>query len=427
MFHVRYVLIFCFFYISATGSLLAQEAHPIKLHILDAADNKPVPAVIINDDGKILSRADSAGYSIIPAASLHNSRSLRIRSLGYRDYNLELSGLSSVIIYLERTTSTLDEAVVHSRQDARRILKAYSEHIVDYVVSATGVMLATYGGTREKTGKLLFLDHNGDTLAYRALDFEPLSLIRGCDGDKYVVTHDSMYRVWMDADRLQLSRGFSVKYLAGYMNCQQSIHGKLYFRYLIRQDFRMLYGMIPKTDSVLQPMYVIDDQATTIASEDEYNDILSKLANGSAEARSRAKNIALNRRLLDAHVLRTINGSGIYSLDDSLVIFDLFHRTIAYFTEDGTLIKNIAFDDAITPADGVHILKDAATERFYVQYYQKNAQVLREVNMQTGLLLPGKIVLDKPFPQQVKIYDGRIYYLWQSTSPPTKQQLYVQR
>ena len=184
----------------------------------------------------------------------------------------------------------------------------------------------------------------------------------------------------------------------------------------------MTYAMLNKDDTLPQPFYQVQDMASAKSYREENEQSFFMMLR-------RQYNLAAQQqrtsRMLNRVAMKVIDVP-LYAKNDTLVIFDYENKTIWYFDKKGQELGSgpILFD-----VDGLmrmRVIKDPITQLFYVYNYQGHAQSLQRVNLNE----PGSIAtisLEKPFAENVKVYNGDIYYLWQDGRNAATRQLYVQK
>ena len=74
------------------------------------------------------------------------------------------------------------------------------------------------------------------------------------------------------------------------------------------------------------------------------------------------------------------------------------------------------------------ILKDDAADKIYLYRYDKqNVQTMQQLDIHRGVTTGNKIIISEPFAEDVKVYNGDIYFLWQDKAAEATRQLFIQR
>lgn len=398
---MKHVSALLFLFLITTASLFAQQA--ITLDVRDLDSKNPIRAVVTDIEGNTIAETDSLGKCVLGENMLMKKERVVIKSMGYKDFLLTVAGLMSMTVFMETNTVSMKEAVITANKKAERLLRAYSESVVDYDISPEGLALVTWGGLTGNEGKVIFLDQQGDTIAYRKLPFKPLSIIRSCDNDLFVESDYFLYKVTLTANNVDVQKSYASKYIPAIQSCQQNMNGSYYFKFLYAEAFTTLYSTIKQHDSIRRDFFQIQDIDYILSRNNKLN------ASG----------------LFDAATIRSINQS-LFRKNDTLVLIDLFHKNIRYFHPDGKTIKTIALSLHNMDIAALKVVNDPVRGTFYLQHNKKKFLSFDEIDMETGHLYLNQITVNKPFADLLKIYDGNIYYVWQSVNPTTRRQLYVE-
>ncbi len=419
---MKYFSALLFLFLITAGPLYAQ--HPITLDIRDIDSKNPIQAVVTDIEGNAIAETDSLGRCVLDQKMLKKKQQLLIKSMGYKDFPLTVAGLMSMTVFMEERAMSMKEAIITAHKKPERLLHAYSESVIDYDITDEGILLATWGGTHGYTGKLIYLNHNGDTISLKHLPFEPLALVRSCDDHLFVQSFDSLYKVGLYAGEIVVSKRYKADQLPAMQACQQYLADKYYYKVMHAWSFYVLYGYIRQNDSTstMVPFYSFQDKGNRDANLHQLKkaEVMGSSANSDMAAMG-----MLSWSLFDEAAVKFLN-QPLYTKNDSLVLVDLFNKSIRYFTQEGTAAKTVALNVSKLDLEKVNVIKDPATGKFYLQHNRQKFQTLDEIDMETGRIIPGQIIVDKPFVDLLKVYDGNIYYVWQNNNPVSRRQLYVE-
>lgn len=395
------------------------------IQVLSAGDKMPVAALVVNEQNELIVMTDTAGRCIIPEKQLKKQEELYIKSIGYTTLSINTVGLASVTVYLKPTAIEMKEAVITTNVNTtpRRVLKAYSESIVDFDISREGMMLAAFGGTSGKKGKLIFLNHDRDTIAYQPLPFRPVSLFRTCDNELYVESFADLYKVTVSDNQLTVTPMYLASTLPDLQRCQQCVNGHRYFKRFNDFEFYTEYTRQMANDTVARPFFTLYDDGANMSSKGELASALNMLGQGMF---IEAQHILRTRKFLDRYAIEVLDQS-LFTRNDSIILFDLFHKVIRYFTTDGREVKTIALALGKTAPEKLRVIKDPVSCKFYMQHNTLMYHSLDEIDMETGQLYRNRMIVKKPFVDCLKVYDGSVYYVWQPGNPVTRRQLYMEQ
>ncbi len=129
----------------------------------------------------------------------------------------------------------------------------------------------------------------------------------------------------------------------------------------------------------------------------------------------RSKEISIDRRT---------PYSPAYKANGEVIIFDALNQWIFRHSETGIPIDSAY---AMLTLDGEEIrsiLQDPITEKLYIIHEKKGVDYIRPINPYSGALGEATKIA-YPFPKQVKVYNGRIYYIRHEVDPGFRH-LYTQ-
>ncbi len=403
----------------------------VVIRFLDANTELPVKQVTILDHtGHPVSGSNSAGYCTLSFSSINSGLYLLAMHDGYQTDTLRTPGN---IVLLTPLSVMLNTAVVRSGKTGK-LLREPNEYVVDYLFDGDDIIVATWSGNNGSKAKLFLLNKDGDILARCKVPDEPLKLFRSCIGNYYCVCRNLFYPIAASAKGLTLNKPYNINLLHGLEQCDKSVNGNMFYRIVDRDNFKVSYGIITKGENQFRPLLQFDEKGKNImtlidskaanSSFEEYRDILDFW---NSEEYHEAYRRDLVRKLLDLGAIAHIN-MPLYTSGDSIIIFDYYKKRILYYASTGRPLGQMPVGFEWKQSQRFEILKDEPLNRFYIHRFDnKSQQTLEELDITTGTIISGKIVIEKHFPEQVKVENGDIYFLWQAGNAPATRQLYVQR
>lgn len=377
-------------------------------------------AHVMDNTGQIVATSDSFGYIVLPVDIFAVRGYLLVTKDGFTADTLR--SMQSVV-YLSRLAVSLPPTTI-SGATVSRLFQIQSEYVVDFGFAEDYILAATYSGNNGGKAKLFLLDIWGKEIARCNLPDEPESIYRSCVGNSYVVCGKRFFPVLLNNNKPELGPPYDIKFLRGLQQCELMVNGNQYYRIGDRTNFRTVYGMIAAGDSVFKPFASFEEPEVARASFIEMMEILSLYERYQfREAARRAK----LRRMWDNGTLSHIN-MPLYSIGDSLMVFDYSNKEIDYYSLSGTATGNTSIRFEWQNSQRFRIITDEVRNRLYIHRYNNPAsQTLEEMDVNTGSTKGFKYVIDRPFVSNVAIQDGLIYFLWQDQSKPSTQQLWVQK
>jgi hypothetical protein len=403
------------------------QQEKVVVRFLDAVTNDPVYGVAVADSkGVTLSVSDSLGYCTLPFG---NSGYLLAMHAGYSTDTLRAP---ATVIYMQPLSVTLGTTIIRSSK-INRLLRAGDEYVADYCFRNEELLIATYSGNNGSNAKLYLVTKEGEELTHIKVPKATLALYRSCLGNFYCICADVFYPIAFKDDHLNLKAPYNIGLLRGLRQCEQEIRGNLFYRISDRSNFRMLYGMIARGDSQFKPLVQFDEKEVARASFLE-----NRIADAGFEEYDEMHRLwdeGNYRESYRQQLLRTMwdNGSfahidlPLFSSGDSVVIFDYFKKRILFYNSGGRPLGQAPIQFVWKESQRFEIIKDDATDRFYIHRYDnKERQTVEELDIKTGLVVSGRTVIGKPFPELVRVHGGDIYFLYHGIGSGGVRQLYVQ-
>lgn len=389
------------------------------LQFLSAATNAPIHNVnIVATSGELLATSGSDGYAVLPLSATVVHNYLIAFCSGYSPDTLRLPATR---FYLRPLSMQLEEATVRSKQ-VNKILQLPNEYVVDYAFIGENILTATYSGAGGRHAKLYLVTKGGNVLTSCKLPKEPVSLFKSCIGNYYCVCPDKFYRLSILQGKIVLHEPYDISLLKGMQQCERSINGNLYYRIGNKLNFTMVYGMIDKGDSVFKPLMKLENEKVARQSFEEYMEILDLLE------LQKFKKAAHKQRL------RTMWDKGsyghmdipIFCSSDSLIIFDYEKKVIRFYDVTGHSAGTVNVNFEWKSTQRFEIINDEPANRFYIHRYGNlSSQTIEELDIHTGKIM-SIVRLDYPFTEQVRVFDGAVYFLWQDSHGGSTRQLFVQ-
>jgi hypothetical protein len=388
------------------------------LHCTNAETGRGLSGVTISANGSTIATSDSAGYAVASLARLsagHIVAYLR----GYRPDTIA-SGTTEV--RLHPLSAVLREATVWSSKISK-LLRDNNEYVVDYAVLADRIVVASYSGNNGGHAKLWLLDKSGTVLSACKLPEEPTAIYKSCTGVYYCVATHRFYTIDAGDGTITTGRSYSSSLLPGLQQCQQAMNGNLYYKLADRRNFNVVFGKIPRGDSVVHPFLNFYERDVAFQSMLDWMDVLELLAQGQV---SRAAEKQLARLSWDRMSFSHID-MPLLAQHDTLMIFDYFKRKLLRYNEEGRAAGAVPLSFAWQSVQEFHILTDEATGRIYIHRYADEAhQTIEELDTRTGTVSGNAVAIGKPYAEDVQVYDGDIYFLWMDKTVPATRQLFVQ-
>lgn len=318
--------------------------------------------------------------------------------------------------------SALKEVVVNATR-VQRVLRSAIETVVDFdILDDSTLLVASYRGNNGDKAHILLLHASGQILSSADIPYEPVSLVKSCVGKYYYVSTDSFTLLNTDGGSISLGKSYPVRLLAPLQECRIAGNNYFYYRNTDRNFFRTTFSYASAGSSQSTCFLRLEDVHTADASLEEYMEIQNLLSKGNYKLAAVKNN---NRNFWDKEALLKISGD-IYRTDTCLLVFDMFSKLMRFYSFNGTPLRTVPIQFGWTSIKKLGIIKDEQTGNFYLHRFDNSAaQTIEEIDLHSGSTGTA-IKLEKPFVTKVRIYNGRLYYLYKNPKYLMIEQLYMQ-
>ncbi len=403
------------------ASLLSSaQQDKVIIRFTDASTYVPLNNVTVIDKyGNPLSKSDSAGYAALSFGLFNGSGYMLALCPGYQPDTI----YSPVpTIALQPLVVNLSSATVSGNR-VSRLLNALNEYVVDYDFAGDNILAATYSGSNGGKAKIFLLNHHGDVLSSIKCPEEPLSVFHSCVGNYYCVCKDEFYPITLTDTTISLKKPYNINLLPGLQQCEREVEGNMYYRLSDKMKFRVVYGMIEKDDNEFRTIARFEERDVAYASFQEYLEIMALLEAGNFHE---ATKMELLRKKWDRGSFAHIN-IPLFINSDTLSVFDFFKSRIVNFNLSGRPIDSCKISFEWKQSQKFEIIQDVARNKMYLHRYNNQAaQTIEELYLD-GTVSGIKIPIQRPFAENVKVYNGDIYFLWQDSRNAATRQLFIQK
>lgn len=393
-----------------------------EVYVLDKVTLEPIEGVLGIVANRDVGESDSNGRLVF----LRHVRNLSPTLIFFKDgYALDSVTLPYVpdTVYLKRLTDVLEEAIVTDKK-VELLLRSGTENVVDFGFVDDYILVASHSGYDGKGAKLFVLDDYGDTISMQRINVPPKSLYKSCVGQYYLVSYNAIYPIDIDLKKKKIALGKwkPIATLDALKRCVLYADSTYYYKFVNRRRFNVTFALAKEGDTAIRSFKELDQPDVLIASVEDQMRVIKLLEEGKDKEAAHIQRLAT---MWDNSSFKRIDNS-LFKKGDSLMIFDFDEHQIHYYSLGGYKYASIAAN--LTQGDLFRtiLIQDETTKAFYVLNERQSAQNIRSVSLKDAALGGSIIRLEKPFANNVKIRDRKIYYLWHNGKGSTKQ-LYIQR
>ncbi|MFK7784091.1 MAG: hypothetical protein AB8B56_03185 [Crocinitomicaceae bacterium] len=349
----------------------------------------------------------------------------------------------------DTTFQKIEEVIVTSEKEKKIVFGDPKYYIVDFAISDSNAILLM---KNLRTYYVYELDEFMNFRHKLKLDFDADFLFDDCFGNTHIVSRDSVYHIFDDEYGLFLTethprRGF----MRAMKKCVGSTSEKIIFEKkanynqdqtfytvdLDSGDRKVIYEV--KDTEISRSMreaaaklylleYLENDRVAGKSSERYEDDILNTEASMKAEIDAhRIKNGMYDRATFVAsHVLRS-KYNPLFTLDDTIYVFNHFMGKIDVLSQAGGIIRSIPISHHLSKDWDETIHLDNVRKQFYAVHMRKGVQHLIRLGLAEDDQNSSSKITKHAYPKKVVVRNGIAYYTYKPYFDANLNKLYMQR
>lgn len=430
-------------FLLCTAAQAAAQQATVRGRVLDAADGRPLQQAHVLDTDLLRGAvSDAQGVFVLPRPA-EGTMHLRVTHLSFVTQEITWepgAGDEGPLVRLQRRSVEMPPVEVYAGRP-QVVLQRPAHHVGDHHVDHDGVWVLLYEQPRmlhhaERSGerilhgaRLVLLDHALRERAATDLPASARALYTDHTGRPYV---DGEYRAWsvvLDGDAIRLS-ALDRDTLHRAVLPWQHRAGNHVLGMLNEDPWPAVHHVALDPRSGEQRVLVtVEDKRTVELHRSEY-----KYMRGSDKVIA----MDLGRQLgVDPEVVAGFMTGFRSSIHYRAPYAPLFAHadTVRVFDHAAGVV--LRYDAALRPLDPgpmlhqrdkrfSHLLQDAATGTVYALSRQGPATRLCALDPTTGAA-GTPFTLTHPFPQQVRVFDGAVYYIYREPGGTVRRALYRER
>ena len=345
-----------------------------------------------------------------------------VSHMGYENKKIWLDGTSPKLsIRLSPAVLELAEVEIVAKAGPEVFYKDASYAVLDYETDSSRVYILIYRTTLAAAELICRRTDGYPIAATGQLPFRPDSLFRDCLGNVHILSHDSSFQVFSDSTGIRLIYPNTMdRFRSVLQNCVASTPSKLYFKKITNDGFGIdFYRIDRETKESERVASVVDEEnmKRLRSNEDDYGRIRSdKIPDGRSEFQEWNFARKIMYRPRTASMVR---------IGGSICIFNTADMTIEFYTPEGDFTSKLKFDlaGAVEGKWTKEIIVDPVRGKVYTPFSKGGEITLYRVNIETGQLARSA-KLTHFFPQNVKVHDGQVFYMYNLPGEPDNKQLF---
>jgi hypothetical protein len=364
----------------------------------------------------------------------------------------------------DTTFQSIEEVTVTAEKEKKIVFGDPKYYIVDFSMSDSNALLLM---RNLQTYYVYELDESMNFRHKLKLDINADFLFDDCFGNTYVVTKDSVYSIYPDYYGLYLTEARSRRRFMGAMQrCVGSTSEKVIFEKKENYNQDQIYYTVDLLDNDRKVIYELRDTEISRSTREAAAQLqlldymgdtrvkskpLERNHSGEVQGRSTGKgatqgqksatNAAVEQQInahrinnaaysratfVASHVLQP-QYNPLFTLDDSIYVFNHFESRIDVMSQEGTLARSIPITYHLGKHWNEQIYLDRVKKQFYAVIQRKGVQRLVRLAMTDDEQESSSKITKHAYPKKVIVRNGIAYYTYKPNFDANLNKLYMQK
>lgn len=383
-------------------------------------ENKTIDFTVFNEKNELVSDAyfQFAENGQYLGVSTNGSLSITFEELPLRILVTHISYETQEIIIDKQSpnpltirlkTKNVSLSAVSITSKIKEVNDITAENIKDYILTEHGILMLLSSGQKNKL-KLLSDDSNNKQ--YLSIKSGAKQLFRDCRGLIHLIFEDSIQRVEYFHGDLILTEKNSFSDFTKYILPCEITEGETIIRFIQEEEnqantFLISHAQPPKF-TIMRQMFDLNMRQRIY----EEKGMLSGVS--ASEANSNFSLGEIRKRQRDYDFFNFIIKKDLYTplfkKGQNLFIFDHYNDSLVTFNMNGEKIKSQYISYHLSDDFRPNHLQDESTGDIYITMRHKRVYFLYLFDFES-LEISKTIKISKPFPMNLKVKDGKLYYL----------------
>jgi hypothetical protein len=388
-------LLYLVIFLSVKGQ---QDFYNIKGIVKDSITNTPVSsASILCIDNSAVSVTDKNGFFKISITSFPCK--LSISHLGYISKEILISSFDPEIqILLKGKISELPEFSVTNVKPVA-ITKDEPLYIIDYEFVNDTILALAYKDKILSRARLYMLTTEGDTV-FSVPVRKPAQLYSDYFDNRYYISNSDAYQLAIDSGNIDfLYPCPSDEFLTLFGLLAEAKKNKMYLKNYSLNNQSLEYIEYDKDSKIYSELITIENEANARMLRDRARIVYSS---DDPETQARFEDMAFYKPVF----------APLVNIHDTLYLFNFEDSWIGLFDDSCNLIKKIPMVFHNDENWKREIYFDEIKGKVYAIFRKEGISTLKEINIETGQLVNSVQIPDLPFVDNIKINNGRLYFLY---------------
>lgn len=387
----------------------AQYYYLIQGYVFDSTTKNAVTnAEIIISESNFNAITDEKGFFSVKSPI--RECNIEVHCISYNLKKIHIDNTSeNVNIFVSSKSYNLSPAEITTNKP-KDIMPGKRYQIMDYEFAGNDIVILAYEKQSVFSPKLLLINHNGDTLC--TIDVtKPLKLCSDFDGKIFYISKTESYEINIDSNFIRLCNPISNE---SFDRINKTIIVHAGNNYYLKQ-------------------YLCNNQILNYFNFDEVNNNLNCFRSISDE-----DNIRRNRwgsyfdgkeedlRFQELIINHALNAP-LFKLHDTIFLLNFLQSKLEkYSVFSDTLSEvNIDFNDDKSFTNDLFI--DKIQSKVYTLFRKNGISLIKQISTVNGEIIQSIEIPDFVFIEKIKIYDGKVYFLYKTKDLTEYKKLYCMK
>lgn len=398
--------------------------------IIDLTTKEPIDFVIVNDlnTNKTIQSNHKGEFEI---NGVNKKTILVFSKLGYQTQAVSVYPTTKLplIVNLKIQSKDLSEVVITAAKSTKRLVKN-SFYVSDYQFIANNILLL--GEINDKT-VLKLINKDGKELQRLTVNnFKSDTLVKDCFNNIHLLTENNTIQVFINNNNINLLDNVRRSLFDSLLRpCILNTNDNLYFQHIYNQGQMKTIFVINKTTKQKSDFGIFSDAFKMDMLKNEESFMYQKYGYTADNTMGELSpdDLRASRRKED-----DINFAKKFIYTAAYIPIILNNDTITVFDHPNDLIHRYSLNNTEVNLETMEyhhyknwkpqIIGDEFQHKFYTTYLHDGIVTMGEINLATGKINK-RFKLQHPFPKNIKVENGVVYYLYRLKDTEDRTALYA--
>lgn len=344
---------------------------------------------------------------------------LTISHISYQNQTITIDSLTSKALIEQKVTlktaiTSLEEVQIQAEKSDLAYQKK-TAYVEDYVFYENAILLLLGVGNKRT---LRLIDEGSSTLYEQVVFGKDLSLLMDCFNNIHLKSKDSIHQVFFTDSSFSLMKAYPIEAFNNTLDrCKASLNQNIVLAYQGENQQEIHYFLKEKEAKDYKTLRKIRDLKAQMGFNYFENKYEQFKENGLSAASSNSLSDIKDVRALDRaftyykYVMTKPLYCPIFSVDNSLLLFDHFNNKMLYYDVKGNQLDSVSIEYHLAQDWNHQLLQDYYTKEIYAVFERGHLLEIKKMDLKLGEPTQLSVKSKKRFPIKLRIRDQKLYYL----------------